>query len=56
MNSINNDKSLIYDYENGYIVDQGTGEVVGVIYDYDIPSHGEWVEEQVVREDRAVKE
>ncbi|MEM4564900.1 MAG: hypothetical protein QXS73_06070 [Desulfurococcaceae archaeon] len=56
VNSINNDKALIYDYENGYIVDQGTGEVVGVIYDYDIPSHGEWVEEQVVREDRAVEE
>lgn len=49
-------KTLIYDYENGYIVDQDTGEVVGVIYDYDIPLRSEWIEERAVKEDRALEE
>ena len=47
---------LVYDYENGYIVDQGTGEVVGVIYDYDIPLQSEWIEERGVKKDRGVEE
>lgn len=56
VNSSNMSKTIVYDYENGYIIDQDTGEVIGVIYDYDIPLRSEWVEEQAVRRDKAVEE
>lgn len=56
VDSSNASKVLVYDYENGCIIDQDTGEVVGVIYDYDIPLRSEWMEERAVERNRAVEE